>query len=301
MKEHFNYELQNNNTFHVKSIAKHVFSPQNIEEFVNLIQNYDEELIILGNASNILFASSGVNDTLVLTNNLNKIYLENDFICAECGVKSPVLSSFAKDNSITGFEFLYPIPSFIGGNIVMNASCHNQKIEDVILSVDVFNFETKTFETLEKSELEFGYRTSVFKKNPKKYAILRAKYKIQKGEKDNIEKRMENNLALRREIQPALKFPNAGSIFKNPNNESAGRLLDLCNMKGKKIGGACVYMHHANFIVNVNNATSSDIIDLMYEMFENVYEKFQIKLSPEIIFLGEKTENEGQKWKKMQE
>ena len=106
-------------------------------------------------------------------------------------------------------------------------------------------------------------------------------------------------LKFRKERQPSLSFGNAGSIFKNPENDSAGRLLDLCGMKSERIGGARVYEKHANFIINENNATSSDVIRLMYKMYSAVKEKYAIELVPEIEYVGNKETEEYKLWQIM--
>ena len=112
---------------------------------------------------------------------------------------------------------------------------------------------------------------------------------------------MQRNIEFRKTRQPSMAYPNAGSVFKNPENDSAGRLLELCNMKGEAEGGAQVFQNHANFIINNNNATSIDILTLMYKMYSKVREKYTIELIPEIIYIGNEGTEEYKLWKIMTE
>jgi len=131
--------------------------------------------------------------------------------------------------------------------------------------------------------LEFGYRTSICQK--KDYIVLEAEFEL--TPKDGVKEKMDENLAFRKSHQPSLALPNCGSIFKNPDGNSAGKLLDECGVKCLEVGGVKVWEKHANFIVNHNEGTSDDVINLMREMQRRVKEKFNIELKPEIRFLGE--------------
>ena len=137
--------------------------------------------------------------------------------------------------------------------------------------------------TLSKEDLEFGYRTSICQE--KNYIVLEAEFGLTLNE--GVKEKMDENLAFRKSHQPSLALPNCGSIFKNPDGNSAGRLLDECDVKGLSVGGVKVWENHANFIVNYNDGNSKDVINLMREMRKRVKEKFNIELKPEIRFLGE--------------
>ena len=183
--------------------------------------------------------------------------------------------------------------------ICMNASAHNQAISDKFVKCRVFDTNTKQVISLNKDQMQFSYRNSAVSKN--KYIVLDAEFELDNGNQENINEIMRRNIEFRQERQPSLTLGNAGSIFKNPSNDSAGRLLDLCEMKGVKEGGAMVYKKHANFILNYDNATSLDVITLMYKMFSKVREKYTIKLTPEIIFIGNKETEEQRLWDIMTE
>ena len=132
--------------------------------------------------------------------------------------------------------------------------------------------------------MQFEYRKSICHNNP--YIVLGAEFNLKKKPIDEIKAKMEENLSFRKSHQPMMTLGNAGSIFKNPEGDSAGRLLDSCQVKGMRVGGVKVWENHANFIVNDNNGTSLDVLELMLQMYTKVYEKYNIKLEPEVRFLG---------------
>lgn len=293
-----NLNLKNYSTLRIESFAEIAYFPKSEEEILQIL-NHTEHPVIIGEGSDIIFSSAGVKKPLIFLKEMKKTEITENILYAEAGAKSPKLSRFALESEITGFEFLVGIPSSIGGNIFMNAGANNQAISDNLISVRTIDIKNKEVREFKKEELDFGYRSSLFRKNPGKYIILSAKFEIKKGEKEEIEVLMEENLQKRKISQPSLKLPNAGSTFKNPKNNSAGRLIEECGLKGEISGGAKIYEKHANFIVNYNNATSEDIILLMSKMQDCVYNKFKIKLENEIEFIGEGNKTEEALWKKI--
>ena len=145
--------------------------------------------------------------------------------------------------------------------------------------------------------MEFSYRTSIASK--KKYIILSVEFDLQKSDKEEIKNLMDRNLEFRRQKQPSLALPNAGSVFKNPENDSAGRLLEKSGVKSHIIGGAKVWENHANFIVNIGQATSTDVLNLMKKMKDEVKTRYTIELVPEIKYIGNTDEEEIEIWKKI--
>ncbi len=292
------FELKNYNTFRMESVADIVYFPETVDEFVELLKKIKNPKI-MGAASNVLFGTLGVKEPLIFTSNLDKIKLEDDILDVECGVKSPFLANFALANSITGFEFLAQIPSYVGGNIYMNSGAHEQCISDNLISCRIFDTLKQEDRIIGKSRLHFKYRSSIFKEYPDRCAILSAKFSANKIDQNLIKERMEENFSKRELTQPSLRFPNAGSVFKNPATRSAGSYLDSSSVKGLSVGGAKVFENHANFIINFDHANSTDVVELMYEMHKRVYDKFRVRLEPEIIFLGKKTKKEEELWTKM--
>jgi UDP-N-acetylmuramate dehydrogenase len=228
---------------------------------------------------------------------MNNFSVENNRIYAECGVKVPMLAKTAEENSLSGMEFMIGFPGSIGGAVYMNASAHSQSISDTFVNCRIFDLEKKEIITLNKEEMKFGYRTSIMQS--KQYVLLDANFELRIENKDEISSIMKRNLDFRKDRQPNLATPNAGSIFKNPANDSAGRLLEKAGVKGLKCGGASVWLGHANFIINDNNATSKDVSNLMNKMYNMVKTKYTIELIPEVRFIGKKSKEEVELWNTM--
>ena len=201
-----------------------------------------------------------------------------------------MLAQKACEASLSGFEFMIGFPGSIGGEIYMNASCHGQAISDCLIRCCLFDKNKKEIVYKEKSEMEFGYRKSVLQSG--KYILLGAEFKLKKSNKEEIQALLDRNLTFRKDVQPNLATPNAGSVFKNPENDSAGRLLDKAGVKDFDLENVKIWDNHANFIINKGNATSVEILELMVKMHNAVKEKFTIELTPEIIFIGDKTKKE---------
>lgn len=291
-----NYELKNHTTFKIGGLAQRAFFPSTIKEFTELLMTLNNPLI-LGGCSNVLVSSKGVEDDVILTSKMKEYSINNNIITALCGVKVPLLSKEAENRSLSGFEFMIGFPGSVGGAVYMNASAHSQAISDSFVSCRVFDLENKKVIELNKEEMKFGYRTSILQSSP--FVLLDAKFELLPLPKDEISSVMMRNLEFRKGRQPSMVLPNAGSIFKNPPNDSAGRLLEKAGVKGHKEGGAQVWLGHANFIVNVENASSKDVSHLMNKMYNMVKEKYTIELVPEIKFIGIKSKGEEELWDTM--
>ncbi len=288
-----NYEIKNESTFRIGGKVKKVAFPKSVDELVELL-NKDEYEYILGNCSNVLFSSKDINKKIIITKDINKFNFERKKLYVECGARGPVVSKECKNRCLSGFEFLIGFPGSFGGMICMNASAHNQFISDTFISARVFDLAKKEILTFNKEFMEFSYRKSkILNSN---YIVLDAEFELKDGTSEQIEELMNRNMEFRKKHQPSLMYGNAGSIFKNPENDSAGRLLDLCKMKGEKSGGAKIFENHANFILNYDNATSKDVLSLMYKMYSNVKEKYTIELRPEIKYIGDKGTEEYKLW-----
>lgn len=198
------------------------------------------------------------------------------------------------EKSLSGFEFMIGFPGSIGGEVFMNASAQGQAISDYLVSALVFDLETMTTKELSKKDLCFDYRHSICQ--DKKYTVLSANFDLKQDLKENIDEKMQYNLDFRKNHQPSLALPNCGSVFKNPENNSAGRLLDSIGAKEMSFGNAKVWENHANFIINCG-ATSLDILNLMLLMYNKVIEKYDIKLNPEVIYIGNNSKKEEEIWK----
>lgn len=284
-----NFEIKNLTTFKIGGEVKRLYLPKNQQELVYLLKELDE-YILLGNCSNMLFSSGGFDGNVILTTGLDYYEIRGNTIIAECGVKGPLLSQKAAASGLSGFEFMIGFPGTIGGEIYMNASAHGQAVSDNLVKCCLFDKKSREIVYKEKHEMDFGYRKSILQKGD--YILLGAIFELKKGSTEEIKSLIQRNLDTRRDIQPNLANPNAGSVFKNPENDSAGRLLEKAGGKLLFNNHAKVWENHANFIVNTGNATSEDILDLMLQMYTAVKEKFTIELTPEIIFIGNKTKKE---------
>lgn len=264
------------------------YTPETIDEFVQIMQK-EPKAFIAGNLSNVIVSSFGYDGAVISTKKLNKIQVDGNKIIAGAGVRGTKLSKIALENGLSGMEFMIAFPGSIGGEVYMNAGAHGQEIASILKFAKIYSPQDGFLE-LSNKELEFGYRTSICHK--KNYSVLEVEFELLPKSRDEIQLKIDENLSFRKSKQPDLTIPNCGSTFKNPTGDSAGRLLDAVGVKGLKVGGMKVWENHANFIVNDGEATSLDALQLMFEMYKRVKEKFNIELKPEIIFLGGNNEKE---------
>lgn len=283
------FEIKNLTTFKIGGRVKKLYLPKTQQEFVNLLTDLDD-YIVLGNCSNVLISSGGYSGNIILTTQMKDFFINGTFVATSCGVKGPLLSQKVSENSLSGFEFMIGFPGTVGGEIYMNASCHGQGISDNLVRCCLFDKEKKEVVYKEKSEMGFGYRKSILQEG--KYILLGAEFELKRASKDEIQALMKRNLESRKGIQPTLAVPNAGSVFRNPPNDSAGRLLEKAGAKSLDMPNVKVWDTHANFIVNKGGASSEDVLELMVKMFTAVRDIYTIELKPEIIFIGDMTEKE---------
>lgn len=284
-----NYPIKNLTSFKIGGAAEKLYFPKTQQEFIYLLKTLNHPVII-GNWSNVLISSQGIAGNVISTSKLNNVEIDDTTIYAECGVKGPTIAKLASENDLTGFEFMVGFPGSIGGNIYMNASAHSQSISDFLVRIEVFDLNKKEILTIEKKTLDFAYRSSLLQRKP--YILLSAEFNLKKSEKNQILSLIKRNLSFRKSYQPSLSKPNAGSIFKNPEDMSAGRLLDKAGVKKFQVGDAKIWKKHANFIINAGDATSSDVLELMFQMYMAVRNKYNIKLEPEVKYYGIKTRRE---------
>ena len=284
-----NFEIKNLTTFKIGGKVAKLYLPESVEEFTGLLRELDN-YIVLGSCSDVLFSSNGYNGNVIITTEIKNCEIRGTKVYADCGVKSPLLSQKVSEVALSGLEFLIGIPGTLGGAVYMNAGAHGQCISDVLVSCCLFDKETKEVVFKQKAELDLSYRHSILHSG--RYIMLSAEFELKKMPIAEIKTLMERNLTFRKNIQPSLKNPNAGSVFKNPENDSAGRLLDKAGVKSFEGNNVAVWEKHANFIVNLGEASSEDVLELMVKMQKAVKDIYTINLRPEIIFVGDKTEKE---------
>lgn len=268
------------NTYKLKCRAKYFYQPNNVLELKETINNLDNNNIkwfLLGDGSNIILPSEDFDGAIINLNNLNEYYLDDEYVFAYAGINLNCFINNMIEENIINFSELYGIPGTLGGALYGNAGANKKEIYDDLVSVLVYDGEVKL---INKEDIQYSYRNTMFKNT--KTIILGGVFRIVKGDQFKAKEIIKENM-LSRKIKQPLEFPNAGSVFKNPENLSAGKLIDECNLKGLKVGGAMVSEKHANFIINFDNATSSDIISLIEIIKKTVKEKKNIDLNLEQI------------------
>lgn len=296
---HKNYPLADLSTLKIGGCADLAYFPSSPKEFIELRNRLKEEQIpitVIGAGSNLLISSQGVSGAVIFTKKIDFIEMTQDnLVKIGSGAKSVSVAKWAQQNSFTGFEFLVGIPGSIGGAITMNSSAHGQAIKDIIHSVEVLDLNTGEISVLNLEQLELDYRSSFIQHN--KHIILNASFKLNKGEAKEITDLMDFHIQYRAKNHPPLTEPSAGSTFRNPEQGAyVGRMFEELGLKGIQEGGAKISEKHANFIVNVDNATSVDVSKLMHSMHSKVKEKYGYDLLAEIRFIGDMTKEEEDIW-----
>ena len=279
-----NEDMSKHTSFKAGGKAKFYIKAKTVEDVINTVKISKENnipIVVLGNGSNILFKDEEFKG-VVLKIELDTLKIEENIITAEAGVKNAILGRKALDNNLQGFEFAAGIPGTIGGAIRMNAGAYGGEIKDIVQDVEYLDYEDLKIKKITNKECNFEYRHSVFCEN--KNIILSATFKLENGIKEEIANRMNEFAKSRKEKQP-LEYPSAGSTFKRGTDFITAKLIDECGLKGYQIGGAQVSEKHAGFIINKENATAKDIIDLVEYVKKTVKEKTgkSIDLEVEII------------------
>ncbi len=282
-----NEDMKKHTSFKTGGRADLLIEPGDILELQVLIQYILKEnipFIIIGHGSNIIVSDNGIRQVVIkIGKNLSKCTVENDKLEAEAGALLADVSQEAQKNGLSGFEFACGIPGTIGGAVFMNAGAYGGEIKNILEEVLVLTLEGEL--VIKKiNELELGYRTSIMQTNGD--IILKAKFLLKKGNKEEIQKEMDELSRKREETQP-LEYPSAGSAFKRPVGHFTGKLIQETNLRGYQIGGAQVSMKHAGFIINAGNATTSDILKLIKHIQSEVKNHFDVDLETEVRFIGE--------------
>lgn len=283
----YNEPMKKHTTMRVGGPCDCMVEPSSIEEIQKILEYARKNNIkyyVIGNGSNLLVKDEGVHALIIkIANKFSGVEVNGERIKAYSGCSVPKLSQIAKENSLSGLEFACGIPGSVGGGIRMNAGAYGSEMVNVVEKVGFLDENGKLNE-IDGKDAHFTYRHSMFVENPK-YIVVYAIYKLQKGNKDEISKIMEENMNFRKQKQP-IEYPNFGSVFKRPEGYFVGKLVDECGLKGYKIGGAQVSTKHSGFMVNIEDATCKDVLDLIEYVKKKVYEKFNVKLQEEVVILG---------------
>ncbi len=276
-----NVDLKKYTTLGVGGIAKYLIEVTNENNFVSLIKYLKENKIkyyILGNGSNVILDDSFFDGVIIRVNKLNKLEINDNLVTASCGVKLGLLNNVALQNGLVSLYFASLIPGEVGSSVMGNAGCYNHSLMEYVQSVEVLNENGVVI--IPKSEIEYGYRYTSLKGN----IILSVTFKLEKGEPLETLKLIKENNDKRLATQP-LNEKNVGSIFKNPEGYSAGKLIDDLGLKGYNIGDAYVSEKHANFIVNKGHATYLEVLELINYIKLKVFEHYKISLEVEPIIV----------------
>jgi UDP-N-acetylmuramate dehydrogenase len=283
----YNEPLKNYTSLRIGGPADIFCCPGSIEDLkkiVSIFKEYNKPFLVIGNGTNLLILDNGIRGLVInLNKDFKKIEFSDKIVKAGAGVSLISLSKMVSSRELSGLEFTCAIPGTLGGAIINNASYKGNCIADVVQNVTFLTRENK-IERASKSKLNFNYRESNLKN--KSVIILEATLLLKKGNKEEIESKIKQNIGIRKTRQPLDKF-SAGSIFKNPPGYYAGELIEKVGAKGLSRGQAEVSSRHANFIVNNGGASARDILFLIEEIEKRVKKNFGIKLEREIEILGE--------------
>ena len=279
--------LKNHSSLRIGGPADVFCSPGNIEDLkkvVSIFKEYNTPFWVIGNGTNLLILDNGIRGLVInLNKDFKKIEFSDKIVKVGAGVSLVYLGKMALNRELSGLEFACAIPGALGGAVINNASFKGNCIADVVQNVTFLTRENK-IESRSKSKLNFNYRECNLKGKP--VIILEATLLLEKGNKEEIESKIKQNIKIRKTRQPLDKF-SAGSIFKNPPGYYAGELIEKVGAKGLSKGKSEVSTRHANFIINNGGASARDILYLIEEIEKRVKKNFGIKLEREIEILGE--------------
>ena len=280
-----NESLKKHTTYGIGGPADLMIFPKSKQDLIKVIEIINEnkiQLTILGSGSNVLVSDNGIRGAVIsLKNSLKKIEVDDNILYAECGTMLGKIVKHAVKNNLIGLENLNGVPGTLGGALIMNAGAWGGEISENLIHVEVINSKSE-IQKIQKKDLNFSYRQSSFNKDD---ILLSAKFNLKKADKDIIKENFIEAQSGRKKSQP-LNKRSAGSLFKNPKNNSAGKLLDEAGLKGFSIGDAKISEKHANFFINDGDATSKDMLMLIKKAHKEVKDKFNVNLSLEVKLMG---------------
>ena len=280
-----NESLKKHTTYGIGGPADLMIFPKSKQDLIKVIKIINDnkiQLTILGSGSNVLVSDNGIRGAVIsLKNSLKQIEVDDNILYAECGTMLGKIVKHAVKNNLIGLENLNGVPGTLGGALIMNAGAWGGEISENLIHVEVINSKSE-IQKIQKKDLNFSYRQSSFNKDD---ILLSAKFNLKKADKDIIKENFIEAQSGRKKSQP-LNKRSAGSLFKNPKNNSAGKLLDEAGLKGFNIGDAKISEKHANFFINDGDATSKDMLMLIKKAHKEVKDKFNVNLSLEVKLMG---------------
>jgi UDP-N-acetylmuramate dehydrogenase len=289
-----NEPLGRHTSFAIGGPADMLAYPVDRDDLVRLLREIKKQglrYFILGGGTNLLVRDGGFRGVVITLQRMGTIRIEREYrsvggnfavVSAEAGAPLPKLHFFATEQGLTGLEFAGGIPGTVGGAVCMNAGTAAGEMGDVLESVTLVSPDGELV-ARSREEMGFGYRTANV---PAGHLVVEARVILRRGDKEQIKARVKELLDKRKQRQP-MGFPSAGSVFKNPLEESAGKLIETAKLKGRTVGDAQVSDKHANFIVNRGTATARDVLTLMEIVKQTVLDVHGVRLEPEIKIIGE--------------
>lgn len=268
--------LKNYNTYKIDAKCDYLIEVQSIQGLIDLLRslkNNNTSYMILGNGSNVIL-DDYFKGVIIKLSGLDYVNVDKKQVSVGAGTMMAKLTMDTIENNLTGLEWAINIPGTVGGSIINNAGAYNSEIFDNLVSIKVLNKDLEVEEIL-KENLIYNYRQTNIKELG--LIVLEGTFNLEKGNKEESKEIIKDRCERRKMSQP-LDMPSAGSVFRNPDGDFAGRLIEAVGLKGKNVGGALVSNKHANFIVNTGNATSNDIKNLIKLIKDEVKKSFDIDL-----------------------
>jgi UDP-N-acetylmuramate dehydrogenase len=264
-----------------------LYSAVEMENFINKLWDLGIKFIILGSGSNVLISDKGIRE-LVLINHAHNLRINTNLqsanVWAESGASLAQVARQTALRGLSGFEWAFAVPGTVGGAVYGNAGAYKKDISCNLTNAEILHRHNGK-QIWAKENFHYSYRTSILKKEPQEAFILSAVFSLDKGDSNMILSKMEEYRQKRKITQPP--GPSLGSIFRNPEGEKAGQLIEKVGLKGKKIGDAEISPMHANFIINTGAAQAQDVLELVLMARQAVESNSGIHLIPEIQIIGE--------------
>ncbi|ASJ54671.1 UDP-N-acetylenolpyruvoylglucosamine reductase [Brevibacillus formosus] len=279
--------LANHTTWRIGGPADLLIQPKDkasLQKALQIIHRHEIPWSVIGRGSNLLVRDRGIRGAVLkVAEGLSHCEFRGEEVCVGAGYSMIRLAVETGKMGLTGMEFAGGIPGTVGGAVYMNAGAHGSDLSRILIDAEIL-FENGESKVLSNEKLSFSYRTSLLQKQ--KGIVLEARFQLRTGDRKEIAATLAANKERRRNTQP-LQMPCAGSVFRNPPNDHAGRLIEAAGLKGYQIGGAQVSEKHSNFIVNCGGATAADVLTLINHVRSTILEKNGIDLHPEVLVVGE--------------
>lgn len=282
-----NESMKKHTSFKLGGEAKLLVEPSNqeiLKKVMMIVRDMGINYYVIGNGSNLLVKDAGFNGVIIkISQKMAKVKIDGDIVKAEAGVLLSTLSKKIMASSLKGFEFASGIPGTLGGALYMNAGAYGGEMKDAVLEAKLIN-EKGDIILLSNEELKLRYRNSIIQS--KSLIVLEVTMKFEKGDIDEIAE-ITKDLTFKRTSKQPLSLPSAGSTFKRPEGNYAGKLIDESGLRGFRHGGAMVSDLHCGFVVNIDNASSKEVLELIDTVAKVVNDKHGVLLEPELRVIGE--------------